>query len=72
MISVKEACEEIISEHPEKNYDLKHLINHLHIMGGERFICTDDMWRCYGKRKFYNTLLREKHHMSSSALEEEL
>ena len=62
MISVEEASKEIIAEHPEKNYKLEDIIQLLKTMGGEQFICSDELWKCYGKRKLYNTLLRQENH----------
>lgn len=61
MITIYEASKEIINEHPEKNYSLEYVMNKLTSMGGELFICSDEMWYCYGKKKLYNTILRENH-----------
>lgn len=57
MITVEDACKEVLNEHPEKKYSLEYLINTLNTMGGAHFICTDELWECYGKKKFYNKLL---------------
>lgn len=57
MITVEDACKEVINEHPEKKYSLEYLIYTLNTMGGVHFICTDELWECYGKKKFYNKLL---------------
>lgn len=57
MITVEDACKEVINEHPEKKYSLEYLVNILNTMGGVHFICTDELWECYGKKKFYNKLL---------------
>lgn len=60
MISIEEASKEIIEKHPEKNYKLDDIIKVLKTMGGEQFICSDELWECYGKKKLYNTLLRQE------------
>lgn len=61
MISIEEACQTIMDEYPHKNYKLDDLIKVLNSLGGEQFICSDEMWTCYGKKKFINTLLRQEH-----------
>ena len=61
MITIYEASKEIIDEHPEKNYSLEYVMNKLISMGGDLFICSDEMWSCYGKKKLYNTILRENY-----------
>lgn len=58
MITVEDACREIQSEHPDKQYELDHLIRTLNGLGGVHFICTQELWECYGKKKFYNKLLQ--------------
>ena len=62
MISIEEASKEIIEKHPEKNYKLDDIIKVLKTMGGEQFICSDELWEYYGKKKLYNTLLRQEKH----------
>ena len=57
MITVEDACINFMNEHPEKKYSLKYLVNILNTMGGVHFICTDELWEFYGKKKFYNKLL---------------
>ena len=61
MITIYEASKQIAEEHPDKNYSLDYVMKKLTTMGGDLFICSDDMWYCYGKTKLYNTLLFENH-----------
>ena len=61
MITIYEASKQIAEEHPDKNYSLDYVMKKLTTMGGDLFICSDDMWYCYGKKKLYNTLLFENH-----------
>lgn len=58
---MNEASKQIVEEHPDKNYSLDYVMKKLTTMGGDMFICSDDMWYCYGKKKLYNEVLIEKH-----------
>lgn len=61
MISVEEASQQIIDEYPNKEFSYELIKDTLMTMGGDKFICSDEMWRIYGKKKLYNTLLRKTH-----------
>lgn len=61
MITIYEASKQIVDEHPEKNYSLEYVMKKMTTMGGDLFICSDNMWHFYGKNKLYNTLLIENH-----------
>lgn len=61
MITIYEASKQIVEEHPDKNYSLDYVMKKMTTMGGDLFICSDDMWYCYGKKKLYNTILIENH-----------
>tara|TARA_Y100000389_G_scaffold76463_1_gene73168 strand:+ start:7606 stop:7836 length:231 start_codon:yes stop_codon:yes gene_type:complete len=57
MITVEDACVEVMNKYPEKKFSLEYLVSMLNTMGGAHFICTDELWECYGKKKFYNKVL---------------
>lgn len=43
IITVEDACQEILREHPDKQYELDHLISTLDRLGGVHFICTQKL-----------------------------
>jgi hypothetical protein len=62
MISVNEACREILKEHTtKKGYSFEYIRKTLISLGGEQFICSDQLWKCYGKKKLYNIVLQKTH-----------
>lgn len=56
-LTIDEASRQVHNRYPDR-FTFEEVKNTLTTMGGDRFICTDDMWRYYGFRKVCNTMLR--------------
>lgn len=57
-ITIGEASRQVYDRYPGR-FTQEDIESTLTTMGGDRFICSDEMWRCYGFKKLCNTMLRK-------------
>jgi hypothetical protein len=64
-ITLEEACVQVV-ERCSKEFDIDDVRRALTQAGGERLVCSDDMWRYYGLKKVLDALVRGTDHVGES------